>query len=90
MQIYCRRKQQALVRFRLMQRHVLMKLSRVAGGGGALELGRRKEEEGTEGEKRKGPSGFIYRGKDKWQARDLRSLKRQSGRACRLDFRDDH
>ena len=42
-----------------------MKLSRVAGGGGASELGRRKEEEGTEGEKREGPSSLIYRGESK-------------------------
>ena len=37
-----------------MQRPVLMKLSKVAGGDGALELGRHEEEEGTEGEKEKG------------------------------------
>ena len=41
MQIYCGGKWRALVRFRL------MKLSRVAGGGGASELGCREEEEGT-------------------------------------------
>ena len=38
-----------------------MQFSRVEGGGGASELGRREEEEGTEGEERKGPSSFIYK-----------------------------
>ena len=54
-----------------------MQFSRVADGGGASELGRREEEEGTEGEEREGPSGLIYKGKNKWQARESRSLKRQ-------------
>ena len=58
-QIYCGRKRRALVRFRLMQWPALMKLSRVAGGGGASELGRRDEEEGTEGEKEKRALGFY-------------------------------
>ena len=40
-----------------------MQFSRVEGGGGASELGHRKEEEGTEGEERKGPSGLIYKEK---------------------------
>ena len=48
-----------------MQRPLSMKFSRVADGGGASELGRREEEEGTQGEKREGPSGLIYRGKSK-------------------------
>ena len=42
-----------------------MQFSRVADGGGASELGRREEEEGTEGEKREGSSGLIYRGESK-------------------------
>ena len=46
-----------------MQRPLSMQFSRVEGGGGASELGRREEEEGTEGEERKGPSGFIYKEK---------------------------
>ena len=58
-QIYCGRKRRALVRFRLMQWPVLMKISKVAGGGGASELGRRKEEEGTEGEKEKTAFGLY-------------------------------
>ena len=58
-QIYCGRKRRALVRFRLMQRPVLMKLSKVAGGDGALELGRHEEEEGTEGEKEKRALGLY-------------------------------
>ena len=45
----------SLVRFRLMQRPLLMQISKVADGGGALELGRHEEEEGAEGEKREGP-----------------------------------
>ena len=40
-----------------------MQFSGVEGGGGASELGRREEEEGTEGEERKGPSGLIYKEK---------------------------
>ena len=42
-----------------------MQFSRIADGGGASELGHREEEEGTEGEKREGPSGLIYRGESK-------------------------
>ena len=49
-----------LIRFRLMHRPLLMPFSRVEGGGGASELGRHEQEEGTEGKERKGPSGFIY------------------------------
>ena len=63
MQIYYRGMARTLVRFRLMQWPLSMQLSRVEGGGGASELGRREEEEGTEGEERKGPSGFIYKEK---------------------------
>ena len=55
----------SLVRFRLMQRPLLVQISKVVNGGGAPELGRREEEEGTEGEKREGPSGLIYRGESK-------------------------
>ena len=54
---------ESLVRFRLMQRPLSMQFSKVEGGDGASELGRREEEEGTEGEERKGPSGFIYKEK---------------------------
>ena len=56
---------ESLVCFRLIQRPLLIQISKVADGGGAPELGRREEEEGTEGEKREGPSGLIYRGKSK-------------------------
>ena len=56
---------ESLVHFRLMQRPLSVQISKVADGGGAPELGRREEEEGTEGEKREGPSGLIYRGKSK-------------------------
>ena len=63
-QIYCGGMPRTLVRFRLMQRPLSMQFSRVEGGGGASELEHRKdEEEGTEGEERKGPSGFIYKEK---------------------------
>ena len=55
---------ESLVRFRLMQRPLLMQISKVADGGGAPELGRREEEEGK-GEKREGPSDLIYRGESK-------------------------
>ena len=41
-----------------------MNFSRVEGGGGASELGHREEEEGMEGEERKGPSSFIYKEKE--------------------------
>ena len=58
-QIYCGGMRRALVRFRLMQRPMLMKLSRVAGGGGASELGRREEEEGTKGKKEKRALGLY-------------------------------
>ena len=75
---------------RFMQRPLSKQCSKVEGGGGASELERRKEEEeGTKGEERKGPSGFIYKEKRiKWQAQESRSLKRQRWRACRLDFWD--
>ena len=58
-QIYCGRKRRALVRFRLMQRPVLMKLPRVADGGGDSELGRREEEESTEGKKEERALGLY-------------------------------
>ena len=35
------------------------------GRGRSPELGRHEEEEGTEGEKREGPSGLIYKGESK-------------------------
>ena len=56
---------ESLVRFRLMQRPLLMQISKVADGVRAPELGRHEEEEGTEGQKREGPSGLIYRGESK-------------------------
>ena len=63
-QIYYGGMSRTLVRFRLMQRPLSMQFSRVEGGGGASELERREEEEeGTKGEERKGPSGFIYKEK---------------------------
>ena len=55
---------ESLVRFRLMQRPLLMQISKVADGGRAPELGHREEEEGKRG-KREGPSGLIYRGESK-------------------------
>ena len=48
---------------RLMQRPLMMQHSMVEGSGGASELECREEEEGTEGEERKGPSGFICKEK---------------------------
>ena len=63
LQIYGGGMRRTLVRFRLMQRPLSMQFSKVEGGDGASELGRREEEEGTEGEERKGPSGFIYKEK---------------------------
>ena len=62
-QIYCGGMPRTLVCFRLMQWPLSMQFSGVGGGGGASELGRREEEEGTKGEERKGPSGFIYKEK---------------------------
>ena len=59
-QIYYRGMARTLVRFRLMQWPLSMQLSRVEGGGGASELGRREEEEeGTEGEERKRTRGLY-------------------------------
>ena len=51
---------ESLVRFRLMQRPLLMQISKVTDGGGAPELGRREEEEGKRGKERRA-SDLIYR-----------------------------
>ena len=48
-----------------MQRPLSMQFSSIVEGGGASELGRREQEEGTEEENREGPLVLIYRGKSK-------------------------
>ena len=49
-----------------MQRPLLTQHSKVEDGGGASELARREEEEGSmEGEEKKGPSGLFIRKMDK-------------------------
>ena len=50
---------ESLVCFRLMQRPLLMQISKVADGGRAPELGRRQEEEGTEGEERRALGPYL-------------------------------
>ena len=50
---------ESLVRFRLMQRPLLMQISKVADGGGAPELGRREEEEGKRGKDRRALGPYL-------------------------------
>ena len=50
---------ESLVRFRLMQRPLLMQISKVADGGGASELGRREEEEGKRGKERRALGPYL-------------------------------
>ena len=50
---------ESLVRFRLMQRPLLMQISKVADGGGVLELGRREEEEGKRGKERRALGPYL-------------------------------
>jgi len=62
---------------RLMQRPLTMQCLMVEGSGGASELERHEEEEEARKGKKKGPPSLFIRQMDKWQARELRSLKRQ-------------
>ena len=48
-----------------------MQISKVADGGGAPELGRRKEEE-SKGEMREGPSDLIYGGESKTASAEIK------------------
>ena len=50
---------ESLVRFRLMQRPLLMQISKVADGGRAPELGRREEEEGKRGKERRALGPYL-------------------------------
>ena len=50
---------ESLVCFRLMQRPLLMQISKVVDGGGALELGRREEEEGKRGKERRALRPYL-------------------------------
>ena len=50
---------ESLVRFRLMQRPLLMQISKVADGGGAPELGHREEEEGKRGKERRSLGPYL-------------------------------
>ena len=50
---------ESLVRFRLMQRPLLMQISKVADGGGAPELGHREEEEGKRGKERRALGPYL-------------------------------
>ena len=50
---------ESLVHFRLMQRPLLMQISKVTDGGGAPELGRREEEEGKRGKERRALGPYL-------------------------------
>ena len=71
-----------MVRFRLMQPPLSMQFSRITDSGGASELGRRDEGEGTEGEKREGPSGLIYRGQSKMAGARIKEPEAARGGAA--------
>ena len=50
---------ESLVRFRLMQRPLLMQISKVTDGGGALDLGHREEDEGKRGKERRSLEPYL-------------------------------
>ena len=54
-----KKEDESLVRFRLMQRPLLMQISKVTDGGGAPELGRREEEEGKRGKERRALGPYL-------------------------------